>query len=75
MSKQYCYNIIAEREAKQFDEKKLETFVKNLYIGEDKFEDEDKLPFIIITTDTKICIMLKGRGKKKEAFFNNQPDC
>ena len=70
MSKQYCYDIINTKEV-PFDESKLETFLKNLYIGEDKFENEDKLPFVIITTDSKICILVKGRGKKNIELIEN----
>ena len=70
MSKQYCYDIINPTQS-LFVESELETFIKNIYIGEDKFFSEDKLPFIIITTESKICIMIKGRGKKNLEMIEN----
>ena len=69
MSKQYCYDIINTSE--KYDENELENFVKNLYIGEGKFETEDQLPFLIIPTENKICILIKGRSKKNLEMIEN----
>jgi len=69
MSKQYCFDIINKSE--EYDETELENFVKNLYIGEDKFESIDQLPFLVIPSENKICILIKGRSKKNLEKIEN----
>ena len=70
MSKQYCFNIINPHQQK-YNEEKLENFVKNLYVGEDKFETVEQLPFLVISSENKICILIKGRSKKNLEKIEN----
>mgnify|MGYP003332380166 CR=1 FL=1 len=70
MSKQYCFKIINPHQQK-YNEEKLENFVKNLYVGEDKFETVEQLPFLVISSENKICILIKGRSKKNLEKIEN----
>lgn len=70
MSKQYCFSIINPQQ-QLYIEEDLENFVKNLYVGEDKFETVDQLPFLVISSEDKICILIKGRSKKNLEKIEN----
>ena len=65
MSKQFCFKINNPKKVK-FDSDELKSFVKSLYIGEDKFTKDDNLPFLQIydKIENDVCIWMVSKGKK-----------
>ena len=63
MADKYCYKI-ENKKKKKIDSIELKKFVRNLYIGEGKFNIDEKLPFLIIHVEDDICIVMTSKSQK-----------
>ena len=73
MPKQFCYDI--KTTESDIDIYGLKNFVRNLYIGKgaNKFDESNKIPFIVIyaKSDRNICIITTSQAKKNMSIIES----
>ena len=68
---QYCFDIENHNKI-DLDINKIKDIIRKKYIGKDKFNKEEELPFLVIFAKTfsnendSVCILMKSRAKKNK---------